>query len=134
MMVDGKVLCPYAGLGDATGWVETVGERWIRACKEFLRQIRENKLVENPDRLDLVRSMHVALLALNHSVIGWLQYVNNPDIMGKFTLEELIEMSGFLSKFTEEFIEYDMKVTKVGMEKGLREMGEEREEEQPFYI
>jgi len=111
-----------------------VGERWIRECREFLKQIRENRLAEHPDRLDLVRSMHVALLALNHSVIGWLQYVNNPDIMGKFTLEELNEMSSFLNEFAEEFIEYDIKVTKTGMEKGLREMGEEREEDQPFYI
>ena len=112
-----------------------MGERWIRECEEFLRQIRENRMAENPDRLDLVRSMHVALLALNHSVIGWLQYVNNPDIMGKFTLEELREMSQYLNKFAEDFIEYDIKVTKAGMEKGLRELEEERgEEDQPFYI
>ncbi|RJS86311.1 DUF2153 domain-containing protein [Candidatus Bathyarchaeota archaeon] len=123
------------GLDVAVGWVEAVGERWIRECEEFLRQIRENRMAENPDRLDLVRAMHVALLALNHSVIGWLQYVNNPDIMGKFTLEELREMSQYLNKFAEDFIEYDIKVTKAGMEKGLRELEEERgEEDQPFYI
>lgn len=66
--------------------------------------------------------MYVSLLALSHSVWGWLQYVNNPEIMGKFSLSELNEVNSTLNKFTLEFLEYDIKITKMGMEKGLREM------------
>jgi len=111
-----------------------MGERWIQECTEYLKQIREALAAEAPDRLDLVRAMHGALLALNHSVWGWLQYVNNPDIMGKFTREELSEISSFLNKFAEEFIEYDIKVTKAGMAKGLSEMKQRQQSQQSFYV
>jgi len=110
-----------------------MGERWIQECGEYLKQVREALASEAPDRLDLVRSMHVALLALNHSVWGWLQYVNNPDIMGKFDGDELEAISGFLNKFAEEFIEYDIKVTKAGMEKGLGET-KQQQSQQRFYV
>lgn len=114
--------------------MNTVGERWIRECTEHLKQIREGLAEEAPDRLDLVRMMHGALLALNHSVWGWLQYVNNPDIMGKFARDELNEFSDALNKFAEEFIEYDIKVTKAGMAKGLREMKQREKSRQHFYV
>lgn len=111
-----------------------MGEQWIHECTEYLRQIKEALDTEKPDRLDLVKMMYAALLALNHSVLGWLQYVNNPDIMGKFKREELSEISGFLNKFAEEFIEYDIKVTKVGMAKGLSEIKHREKSKQPFYV
>jgi len=111
-----------------------MGERWIQECTEYLKHIRDALGTEEPDRLDLVRMMHASLLALNHSVWGWLQYVNNPDIMGKFTREELDEIGGFLNKFAEEFIEYDIKVTKVGMAKGLSEIKHREQSQQPFYV
>jgi hypothetical protein len=110
-------------------------ERWIQECNEHLRRIKEALESEAPDRLDLVRMMHTALLALNHSILGWFQYVNNPDIMGKFARDELNEISDTLNKFAEEFIEYDIKVTKVGMAKGLSEMKQQRQrDQQPFYV
>lgn len=111
-----------------------MGERWIQECTEHLKQIREALTAETPDRLELVKSMRVALLALNHSVWGWLQYVNNPDIMGKFTREELNEISNYLNKFAEGFIEYDIKVTKAGMKKRLSEIKQRRRSEQSFYV
>jgi len=111
-----------------------MGERWIKECTEHLKQIKELLEVDEPDRLDLVKAMHTALLALNHSVWGWMQYVNNPDIMGKFNRDELDEISGFLNKYAEEFIEYDIKVTKAGMKKGLSEIRQRRRNEQLFYV
>ena len=111
-----------------------MGEQWIHECTEYLRQVREALSTEDPDRLDLVRIMHAALIALNHSLLGWLQYVNNPDIMGKFNREELSEISEFLNKFAEDFIEYDIKVTKVGVAKGLSEIKQREESQQPFYV
>jgi hypothetical protein len=111
-----------------------MGERWIQECNDHLKQIKEALAADEPDRLDLVRMMHSALLALNHSVWGWLQYVNNPDIMGKFDRDELQGISGFLNKFAEEFIEYDIKVTKSGMEKGLSEAKRRQRTQQSFYV
>ncbi|KON31090.1 hypothetical protein AC482_01890 [miscellaneous Crenarchaeota group-15 archaeon DG-45] len=111
-----------------------MGERWIQECAEHLKQIKEALVAEDPDRLDLVKAMHTALLALNHSVWGWLQYVNNPDIMGKFDRGELDEISGFLNKFAEDFIEYDIKVTKDGMKKGLSEVRQREQDQQLFYV
>ena len=111
-----------------------MGEQWIHECTEYLKQIRESLSTDTPDRLDLVRMMHSALIALNHSLLWWLQYVNNPDIMGKFDREELSEISDFLNKFAEEFIGYDIKVTKVGLAKGLSEIKQREEIQQPFYV
>lgn len=110
-----------------------MGERWIQECEEYLKMVKGALETENPDRLDLVRTIQGALLAINHSVFGWLQYVNNPEVMGRFTREELDEMSSTLNGFAEGFLEYDIKVTKRGIEKGLSEQ-EQEEEYQPFYV
>ncbi len=113
-----------------------MGEQWIMECNAFLGQIRESMALDTPDRLDLVRSMHRALVAINHSILGWLQYVNNPDIMSRFDRDELEEISGAINKFAETFIEHDIEVTKKGMAKGLSELKQQQEEEerQPFYV
>jgi hypothetical protein len=111
-----------------------MGERWIQECMDYLEQIGKNQAAEGTDRLELVRSMQVALLGLNHSVWGWLQYVNNPDIMGKFTREELSEINDHLNRAAAEFIEYDVKITKSGMEKGLREAKQQQQGTQLFYV
>ncbi len=113
-----------------------MGEQWIRECNSFLEQIRESMALDDPDRLDLVRSMQRALVAINHSILGWLQYVNNPDIMSRFDRDELKEISDALNKFAETFIEHDIEVTKKGMEKGLSELKQREEEDgrQPFYV
>lgn len=121
-------------VGPRDGAVEKMGERWISECNSFLEQVRESMVMDSPDRLALVRSMHRALFAINHSILGWIQYVNNPDIMSRFTREELNEISDSLNKFAEAFIEHDIEVTKRGIEKGLGEAKEEDEERQPFYV
>lgn len=108
-----------------------MGERWIQACNEHLNQIKNTLSNENPDRLELVRAIYLSLLALSQSVWGWLQYVNNPEIMGKFSLSELNEVNSTLSKFTLEFLEYDIKITKMGMEKGLKGAIREGEDQRP---
>jgi len=106
-----------------------MGEQWIRECNTFLEQIRESIAMGSPDRLDLVRSMHRALFAINHSILGWLQYVNNPDVMSRFTRDELNEISDALNKFAETFIVHDIEVTKKGMEKAVVDLVDEDEVE-----
>ena len=110
-----------------------MGEEWIKECNEYLALIKESMDVESPDRLALVRSMHRALLALNHSILGWFQYVNNPDIMSMFDIDELTGISGNLNKFAEEFIEHDIEITQKGIKKGLEDTKEEGKR-QPFYV
>ncbi|MGQ9679763.1 MAG: DUF2153 family protein [Candidatus Bathyarchaeia archaeon] len=98
-----------------------MGERWVQECNMYLKQIKDALSTESPDRLELVRAMYISLLALSHSVWGWLQYVNNPEVMGKFSLSELNEVNSTIGKFALEFLEYDIKITRMGMEKGLKE-------------
>jgi hypothetical protein len=111
-----------------------MSEPWIRECNEFLKQVRESMTLEDADRLALVRSINRALHAVNHSILGWFQYVNNPDIMSRFDREELNEISDALNKFAESFIEHDIEVTKKSMEKGLSEPEQEEQERASFYI
>ncbi|MCD6264305.1 DUF2153 family protein [Candidatus Bathyarchaeota archaeon] len=110
-----------------------MGENWIRECREYLKKLEELASAKDRDRLDLVRSMRTSLSALNHSLWGWIQYVNNPDIMGKFTKEELEEMDRTLNEFTKNFIEYDIKITQLGAKKGLEEI-KRRQRERPSRI
>jgi len=99
-----------------------MSEGWLQECRQYLKMLDEIGAVKDQDRLDLVRSMRTSLSAINHSLWGWIQYVNNPDIMGKFTREELEEMNQTLRDFTRNFIEYDVKITQVGTQKGLDEI------------
>jgi hypothetical protein len=46
-------------------------------------------------------------------------WINNPDIMTEFTLEEIEEMNRKLSGFIRSFIEYDLEITQKGIDKGL---------------
>lgn len=111
-----------------------MGERWIQECDEFLRRIRDSPTAEAPDRLELVRSTHTALLAINHSTLGWLQYVNNPDIMSLFDLEELKEIRHTLNEFAEAYVMNDIEVTKKGMKKGNNVAKQDEDTSQPFYV
>lgn len=63
--------------------------------------------------------MRFMLDALQRSLMGWVQWVNNASVMTKFTGEELEDMNEQLSTLTCTFIEYDLEVTKKGEEKGL---------------
>jgi len=49
-----------------------------------------------------------------------MQWVNNPDIMTRFSKEDLEEMNKKLAEFTRSFIEYDLEVTRKGQGKGLK--------------
>ena len=111
-----------------------MGEQWIQECNEFLRRIRDSPTAEAPDRLELVRSMHTALLAINHSTLGWLQYVNNPDIMSLFDLGELTEIRRTITEFAEAYVLNDIEVTEKGMKKGMKMAKQEEKASQHFYV
>jgi len=110
-------------------------EGWIQECRQYLKVLAELVTAKDRDRLDLVRSMRTSLSALNHSLWGWIQYVNNPDIMGKFTREELEEMDKIVNEFARNFIDYDIKITQLGTKKGLDEIKRrQREPTSPIVV
>jgi hypothetical protein len=113
--------------------VNILGEQWIRECNELLQEIQASMKVENADRLQLVTTMHRALTAVNHSVLGWFQYVHNPDIMSMFDKEELVEITKTLNKLAEAFVTHDIEITEKGMVKVLSV--EKEDNEHPlFYV
>lgn len=121
---------------------DIVSEGWVETSEKILDQMR--KLVEkkDKDRLDMVQSLRFSLYALHRSILGWMNWVSNPDIMASFTQEELEKMNTKLKAFVEEFIKYDVEATQKGTEKGavMREARQAAEEqarrspEDQFYI
>lgn len=85
--------------------------RWVQDCERILDQIKKLDDVKGKDRLDMVRMIRFILHALQRSVTGWLQWVDNPDIMANFSLKELQEINRNLAKLTQSFVEYDTKIT-----------------------
>ena len=74
---------------------------------------------KDKDRLDLIQSMRFSLYALHRSILGWLNWINNPDIMVTFSQKELEEMNKKLTEFITEFIKYDIEVTEKGASKSI---------------
>jgi hypothetical protein len=127
-----------------TDWIEVIvlSEGWVTTCEKILGQIKKFSEKEERDRLDLVQSMRFSLYALHRSILGWLNWVNNPDIMASFKREELDEMNKTLINYVEEFIKYDVQITEKGAGKTAaarkaRQEAEERARQSPddlFYI
>lgn len=111
-----------------------MSENWLQECRQYLKMLDEMSSSKDRDRLDLVRSVRASLSAVNHSLWGWMQYVNNPDIMGKFTKEELEEIDGNLIEFAKNFVEYDVKITQLGTQKGLDEIKRRQREGAPALV
>jgi len=88
-----------------------MSEKWVQDCKKILNEIKKIAEDGEKDRLDVVRAVRFTLFALQRSVAGWIEWVNNPDIMATFSIEELGEINKTLSELTRPFIEYDAKIT-----------------------
>jgi hypothetical protein len=99
---------------------EFLSESWIKVSERLLDQLKRIENTKGKDRLELVRSLRFVLNVLQRSMIGWTQWVNNPDIMSIFSQNDLENMTGKLSKFTRSFIQYDLEMTSLGVKKGLK--------------
>jgi len=97
----------------------TLNSGWIQSCQRILEKIKDLEKTEEKDRLEYVRSIRFMLGARQRSIVGWMQWINNPDIMTRFSEEEHREMNKRIAEFTQAFIKYDMEITKKGEEKGL---------------
>ena len=114
-----------------------MSERWIQVSEKILDQIKRLEEAKKRDRLELVRSLRFMLSALQRSLLGWMQWVNNPDIMTRFTKEDLEKINKKLSEFTRSFIEYDLEATKLGAQRGLKAVKKVKKKEERaeiFYV
>lgn len=91
-------------------WLSMAG-KWTQDCERILNEIKKSAKVKGQDRLDMVRIIRFTLFALQRSVTGWMEWANNPDIMAKFSLEELKEINKTLAELVCAFVEYDAKIT-----------------------
>lgn len=97
-----------------------MSERWIQVSEKILEQLKRLEDTKDKDRLELVRSLRFVLSVLQRSLIGWTQWVNNPDIMTIFSQKDLETMTEKLSEFTRSFVKYDLEMTSLGVKKGLK--------------
>lgn len=117
-----------------------MSERWVQTCERLLERMKRFSAKKDKDRLDLVQSIRFSLYALHQSLLGWMNWVNNPDIMSAFKEEELEEMNRRITELTESFIKYDVEVTQLGAGKNLkrkrpkRGTAERRSLEETFYV
>ena len=91
----------------------------MRVSEKIIEQLKQLEDTKGKDRLEMVRSLRFVLGVLQRSLVGWTQWVGNPDIMTIFSEDDLENMTKRLAEFTSSFIEYDMKMTRLGAEKGL---------------
>ncbi len=61
----------------------------FKVSERILDQLKVLEDTKDKDRLDLVRSLRFVLNVLQRSLIGWTQWVNNPDIMTIFSQKDL---------------------------------------------
>jgi len=104
-----------------------------------LNELKHLEDTKDKDRLELVTSLRFMLSVLQRSLIGWTQWVGNPDIMTIFSQEDLETMTKTLSEFTRSFVEYDLKMTSLGVKKGLKspkKVAEKKKKERTerFYV
>ena len=123
---------------NARGRDSILSEAWIKVSERILNQLKRLETTEGKDRLELVKSLRFVLNVLQRSLIGWTQWVNNPDIMTIFSQKDLENMTETLSEFTHSFIKYDMEMTSLGVKKGLKTAKKvtKKKEERPerFYV
>ena len=113
-----------------------LSEKWIDASKKLLTELKRLEKTEDQDRLDLVRSLRLTLYALQRSLMGWMELANNPDMLTRFTHDDLEEINKKLLQFSHSFIEYDLESTKLVTKKGLKTVKEVKKNDrrEMFYV
>ncbi len=111
-----------------------MGEKWIQGCERILDEIKTMESLENRDRLDLVRSIRFALEALNYSLAGWMQWINNPEVCSEFNQVELEDIDKNLTTLVKSFLEYDIRISNEGFQKNVEKKTEESTNRRSLYV
>jgi hypothetical protein len=96
-----------------------LSEKWINASKRLRKELKCLEETKEQDRLELVKSLCLTLYALQRSLMGWMELANNPDMLTRFTHEDLEDINKKLLQFSRSFLEYTLEATKLGTKKGL---------------
>jgi hypothetical protein len=94
-----------------------LAEMWISQSREILKVLERLASEKGEDRLELVNDMIFALNSIDRGVHGWRTWIQNLQLMSKFSGDELKEMKEGLIKEAREFIEYDVQVSEKHKEK-----------------
>ena len=97
-----------------------MSEHWVQVSEKILDQLKQLESAKGKDRLELVRSLRFIMNMLQRSFIGWMQWISNPDIMSMFSQNDLERMNKKLAEFSIAFVNYDIEMTRLGVQKGLK--------------
>ncbi|MCJ7632962.1 DUF2153 family protein [Candidatus Bathyarchaeota archaeon] len=107
-----------------------MAENWFSQSQELLKALEEVASRKKEDRFELFSAMVFAINAIDKSLFGWKGWMQNLQLMSKFSEDELREMKGELIKEAQGFIKYDVEVSTKYKDKIpqiiMREEGRER--------
>jgi hypothetical protein len=99
---------------------------YVRKTEEVIKHLKEKKV---GDRLDLVSFLEEEVSAVNASTLGWNAWIQHPSIMKLFNENELNEIAEGLRKMSSDFLEFDIKWTKILKERKEAELEKKKKEE-----
>jgi hypothetical protein len=98
---------------------------YINKTEDIIKKLREKKA---GDRLELVSLIEEAVIAVNASTLGWSSWIKHPSVMKLFTEAELNDIAESQRKMSSEFLEFDIKWTKILQERKEEKIGEKAKE------
>jgi hypothetical protein len=85
-------------------------DEYIEKTEQIIKDLKEKKA---GDRLDLISVIEQSITALNASTLGWSAWLQHPSIMKVFNETEIAEITEGIRKMSSEFLEFDIKWTKI---------------------
>lgn len=95
-----------------------MSEDWEAKVEQEKKKIKEWSVT---DRLSIVSKLSFMNGSLASSVTGWHSWLTNPGVMEQLNKEELEELVAEFEKLALEFLELDLKYTKLVKEKQEKE-------------
>jgi hypothetical protein len=89
---------------------ESPVDEYIEKTEQIIKELKEKKA---GDRLDLISVIEQCITALNASTLGWNAWLQHPSIMKVFNETEITEITEGIRKMSSEFLEFDIKWTKI---------------------
>jgi hypothetical protein len=106
---------------------ESPVDEYIQKTEQVIKELKDKKA---GDRLDLIAIIEQAVSALNASTIGWSAWLQHPSIMKIFDEKEITEIAEGIRKMASEFLEFDVKWTKILKERKEAEMASKQKEKE----